>query len=800
MVPLLALLLLGATAAASTIEDAARNARTALDRSDFNEAERIIKDALRRAGTRNDETVWSLRVMHAEALYLSGDQAAARNELRQEPPRELRTSEPAVRRLLVLGKAAIRLRENEEAARVLEEARRIAAVHQPHLLVEIYPSMVTPAPDLAHAESNASLAIDTARAAGKPRFEARALSGLLYRYKLAERYEDAARTGEKALTLAQSLKDNLSIQQVAGNLGWNYIELGDYERAAELFAIAEQKAGELGMTDDRVRWLNQLGNLCVQKHDSGCAERYYLQALALAPPKHSDVGFILSNLAFVAIETGHFEAARNYNSRALKAKTDLDSQRRSQIIGARIDAAAKDYERAIRTLALVIQQTDNLATRWEARGRLAQVYASIDRVDDADHEFRAAIETVREARSKVPVELRVSFFNLTADIFNEYVDFLMRHQRIARALEATEIIRVGALDDAFERPTSLKIGDPRAAAIQQNATILSYWLGPQHSYVWTITSKDVRAARIVPDADIKKAVDGYQGALKGPYGTLQLSGGRGRRLFAMLIPSVPRTVARGGRIIVIPDSALHALNFETLVVPASRQHYWIEDVVITEASSIGVLRRHHPPPTRPPSMLLVGNVPSPDSSFRPLRNAGAEMTAISRRFAAPVRKLEGAAATPASYHNATPEQFDFVHFVAHGVAFRTRPLESAVILARDRDTNNYKLLAREIITQPLSARLVTISSCHGAGTRAYTGEGLVGLAWAFLRAGASNVIAALWEVDDSATPQLMDRFYEKAAAGGDLASALRDAKLSLVRSGGIYRYPRYWAPFVFYSG
>ena len=47
------------------------------------------------------------------------------------------------------------------------------------------------------------------------------------------------------------------------------------------------------------------------------------------------------------------------------------------------------------------------------------------------------------------------------------------------------------------------------------------------------------------------------------------------------------------------------------------------------------------------------------------------------------------------------------------------------------------------------------------GRRAYSGEGLVGLAWAFLRAGAHNVIAGLWEVTDASTEQLMDRFYNE---------------------------------------
>jgi len=216
------------------------------------------------------------------------------------------------------------------------------------------------------------------------------------------------------------------------------------------------------------------------------------------------------------------------------------------------------------------------------------------------------------------------------------------------------------------------------------------------------------------------------------------------------------------------------------------------------ASSIRVLAQHDKPPAAAAKMLLVGNPRQADSAYPPLPHAGEEISSVASHFA-PSRTalLVGAGATPAAYRAASPGSFDYLHFVAHGVATRRRPLESAVILGRDA-TNNYKLLARQVLDQPLRARLVTISSCHGAGTRAYTGEGLVGLAWAFLRAGAGNVIAALWEVNDSATPQLMNRLYAHTAAGGDPAAALRDAKLSLLRSNGIYRYPRYWAPFVLY--
>jgi CHAT domain-containing protein len=97
----------------------------------------------------------------------------------------------------------------------------------------------------------------------------------------------------------------------------------------------------------------------------------------------------------------------------------------------------------------------------------------------------------------------------------------------------------------------------------------------------------------------------------------------------------------------------------------------------------------------------------------------------------------------------------------------------------------------------------TISACNGAGTRAFAGEGLVGLAWAFLRAGSQNVIASLWEVSDaSSTAQLMDELYAGLDRGEDPARALRNAKLSVLKSNRttVYRKPFYWAPFQLYMG
>ncbi|HEX2059882.1 MAG TPA: CHAT domain-containing protein, partial [Thermoanaerobaculia bacterium] len=328
------------------------------------------------------------------------------------------------------------------------------------------------------------------------------------------------------------------------------------------------------------------------------------------------------------------------------------------------------------------------------------------------------------------------------------------------------------------------------------ATILCYWLGRDRSYAWRVTPNEVAHAVLPAEKTIAREVEAYRKTLATSRGTLSASGTRGQQLYRMLVAPIAPPLAKNARVVIVADGILHALNFETLVPPSAPMHYWIEDVVVTSAGSL------QPPAPRKPaaeaSLLLVGDPAPAVKEFPKLQHAAREMQTVASHFGRRV-VLQGAKATPAAYKQAAPQKFEFVHFAAHGVATRKRPLDSAVILSRD-PANGYKLLARDILAQPLQARLVTISSCHGAGERTFAGEGLVGLAWAFLGAGADQVIAALTEVDDSVAPELMNRMYASIRKGRDPATALRDAKLTFVNGKGAYRMPQYWAPFVLYSG
>jgi CHAT domain-containing protein len=77
------------------------------------------------------------------------------------------------------------------------------------------------------------------------------------------------------------------------------------------------------------------------------------------------------------------------------------------------------------------------------------------------------------------------------------------------------------------------------------------------------------------------------------------------------------------------------------------------------------------------------------------------------------------------------------------------------------------------------------------------GEGVDGLARAFLFAGAPRVVVSLWNVNDVATGDLMKAFYGRMKEGLPPAQALSEAKVDMIRSKiAGYHDPYFWAAFV----
>jgi CHAT domain-containing protein len=252
---------------------------------------------------------------------------------------------------------------------------------------------------------------------------------------------------------------------------------------------------------------------------------------------------------------------------------------------------------------------------------------------------------------------------------------------------------------------------------------------------------------------------------------------------------------------VVPDADLYSLNVVSLPAANAAGKFWIEQATLAIAPSLNYLAAGSGG-ARPHSqarILLIGDPVSTMPQYPRLEFANQEMDSIASAMGGPESTVvKGADARPDSYGNASPGRFAFIHFSAHASANQVSPLDSAVILSGP--VEKCRLSARDVMNMPLTAELVTVSACRSAGGKTYAGEGLVGFAWSFLKAGAANVIAGLWDVNDRSTSYLMTRLYSEIAAGSKIPDALRASKLALIQRGGAYGKPFYWAPFQVYMG
>jgi CHAT domain-containing protein len=760
-------------------------------------------------------------VLRAETLDRLGSHEESLKLLEAEPPASLAKSDVAVRRKYTQGITSAWLRHGPDAHRFLLEAETLAKENHPELLGEV--SLRSGAVDyLASDWKGAATAYQNALVSSRQQkdlyVQTAALAGLGAVATREERYDESIDWGEAALRLAQSLNVQSSLSQILGNMAWNYRKLGDFDNALALYERAREAAARAGLDELQIYWLGGTADVYYEQYNYEAAEGVLTRGLPLARGqgnKRTLTGY-LNGLAEAELETGRIESAeKHYQEATGLEENSLDRSQilASQLVRGRIWAVKHDYSQAEKTFRGVTEDPKaDTSQKWEAEARLARVYADTGRSVEAEAGFRRSLGLIETARSSVQgVSLRLSFLSTAIDFYDDYIEFLVSLHRMDEALRLAELSRARTLAEglgttAKTSAVSGKGAQPGQLARRLKATLLFYWLGEKHSYLWVITPEKTKCLTLPAASKIDPLVKAYREAVAGSNDVAETEKAAGEELYATLVAPAQKFIAQNSRVFLLPDGSLYSLNFETLIVPEPKPHFWIEDVTITTASSLSLLASAAGrPPAKQKSLLLVGDAVKASDEFEQLPQAEDEMKIVEGYFPESSRTvLKREQATPGAYLASNPERYAYLHFVTHGTASRAQPLESAVILSKEPASDTYKLYARDIVTRHLNAQLVTISACNGSGTRAYSGEGLVGLSWAFVRAGAHNVIAALWEVSNApSTAQLMDAFYKGLSRGEDPATALRDAKLSFLRAStanSVFRKPYYWAPFQLYTG
>ncbi len=656
--------------------------------------------------------------------------------------------------------------------------------------------------------------LDFARAHHDRWLEVSALSNLGAVSLQEERYDEAADWSRAAYREATELGAEDLAQRSLGNLGWAFFGLGDAERSLDFFLEAEKRAASLGDLHVQLNWLITAGDVYREQSDFVRASESFRKALNLGRQidNKEDIVNVLEDLGHAAIDAGKLEEANSYLhqlSPLLSASSNRLDALDVTFAQARI-AAASHHNNDAEDLFRAVEKdpASQASMRLGAEHELARLYESESDIVAADRMYRTSLTTFESARDQLKnEESKLPFLANATGIYDDYIHFLVTQGKTDEALALADRSRARTLEQGLglitnsrsDANTSLHPGE---IARKTNATLLFYWIGERESYLWAITPAKTTMFSLPARSQIAPIADRYRKTLLGLSDPVEASNADGMALYRTLVEPARNLFQPGSNVVILSDGALSQLNFETLIADAPTPHYFIEDATLVSAPSLHLLASAKPPERSGNSLLLVGDAVSPNSDYPELPKAASEMRQIEQHFPTETAMVFAREqATAGSYISSAPQRFAYIHFVAHGVASRTDPLDSAIILSRSTaEEDSFKLHARDIMQHPIHARLVTISACYGSGTRSYVGEGLVGLAWAFLRAGAHNVIGALWEVSDESTPRLMGMLYQGLHDGMPPATALRQAKLSLLHAKGEFRKPFFWAPLQVYTG
>jgi tetratricopeptide (TPR) repeat protein len=502
----------------------------------------------------------------------------------------------------------------------------------------------------------------------------------------------------------------------------------------------------------------------------------------------------------------------------------------------RLDEAEREF-----AAYLTSRDSTQRLSRYEARVRLADVYARRGDLARAERELRAAGDELDAWRATLPEsELRVLAFQASPFQANDRdasvarvlaalaaggragAAFELAERRRAREL-AERLTRARALD-AGERPAPA--GPHRAlqgaagAALADNRTALVEFVtgaagAPTTALVVTRRAgrpageaagnregphdDDERAYQLPTAASLVDAVARVAALVEGGADPVAPARALGDALLREVVAGLPPAVTR---LVLVPDGPLHRVPWDALRLADGR--FVAERFAVSLAPSAGVvagLRQRSAGREGAPVRLLAygdpafapgaaggeGAADSYRSAFDsagglPRLRASADEARRVARYAdaAVVRLREDASA--AHLKQAALGGFSVVHFATHALVDDRSMTRTALALAPTAGESGF-VGAADLAALALRADLVVLSACRSAGGVVLDGEGIQGLTAPLLGAGARAVVATGWRIGDRSTVALVDDFYQALARGEPVSEALQSAKLAAMRRG-----------------
>ena len=675
--------------------------------------------------------------------------------------------------------------------------------------------------------------------------EGRAYGSLGNAYRSVGDYRKAIEYHEKHLKIAIEIGDRGGEGRAYGNLGNAYQSLGDYRKAIEYHGKFLKIAIEIGDRDGEGRAYGCLGNAYQSLGDYRKAIEYYEKLLKIAVEigDRGGEGGTYGNLGNTYQSLGDYRKAIEYHEKHLKIALEIGDRGGEGVAYGNLGndyRSLGDYRKAIE----YHEKHLKIATEIGDRGGEVNSYYSIGMVfffleetENAVDNFVSAVDVFNSLRSQLKSEdnWKINFREVHEKAYIALWVSLLRIKKIDEALFSAEQGRAQTLSDnlliqykldASLSPATIdtketisglltKISSPTLFLATKDFTTNIWFLrkGKKVRYrnsrlEGDKTGKDPLLALLksslekIGAEDTRRCEDRTFDEIDNESSfSIKLRGeGVGKppsppldnpfKPFydAVIDPILDMLEPQDDELVIVPDGALcltpWSAVFESIrirIVPSLTSYQLI----------LSVPEGHH----KKKGALLVGN-PCLKELKKPLDDLPCAQEEV--EMIASILKttpLTGIHATKAEVMKRV-SSVALIHIAAHGnertgeIALSPNPGWSSKFPQR----KDYILKMSDVHAANLRARLVVLSCCHSGQGRVLKGEGVVGIARAFLAAGARSVLVTLWAIDDEATMVFMKSFYQQLKEGKTASAAVQQSMKFLRESEQFYEM-KYWAPF-----
>ena len=675
-------------------------------------------------------------------------------------------------------------------------------------------------------------------------------------YKLSD-LKKAMEYYELDLKIAMDLGDQAGQGCAYRNLGNVYYSLGDFrkamdfsERSLEIYEKVGDRAGEGGA-------YGCLGNTCHSLGDYPKAIACHKLHIEIAKEVGDKVGegVAYASIGSAYSSINDFKAAIDNFEHHLKIAKETENKAGEGGAYGNLGNAyhelgdyekATDYQDRFLRIAKDLGDRNGEGSAYYGLGRSSE---SLNLLQDAVECYQSSIKAYNDVRARLQSkdEWKINLRDTYQTVYTALWRVLLKQGKVSEALVAAEQGRAQALKDLLELKYGCKLGPSETFDQQETLSNMLSSISSQIVFLavfentiffWVCgKGKDVQFTKkeILDSTSLGNAVNPCEMLIQNAYNeigalvrgvkcedrsldklrdqelemedfnltgdeALQYGNNSLQTLYNVVIGPIAELI-QGDELIIVPDGPLCLVPFAALLDPESKYLYESWKLrVIPSLTSLKMITDCRADYHADSGSLLVGDPyvqdvvnQKGDIIFEQLPHAREEVEMIGRILK--TAPLTGKEATKEEVRRRLGS-VALVHIAAHG------SVETGEIALAPNATRKYQrpkmedflLTITDVLNIRLRAKLVVLSCCH-SGRGKIKAEGVVGIARAFLGAGARSVLVSLWAIDDKATLEFMRNFYQALVSGRRASDALNQA-MKCMRESKQFNREKYWAPFV----